>query len=187
MNKIQIRTEVKHRCAEFSNALLGQWSAQIKLKLKNELGVLRGQRIMAFFPLPCEPDIRDILSDLISAGKQVYLPVVSGDKQIYPVEFTGLHNLVKGPYNLLEPSGTEFKGEVDIIIVPLVAFSESGARLGHGAGYYDRFLKKHKDAETIGAAFEFQKYTDIPVEKWDVGLDKIITEEQIYDCKNIKL
>ena len=72
----------------------------------------------------------------------------------------------------------------DLIIVPLAAFDHHHNRLGYGKGYYDRFLgkyrKKNKNIITIGLAFSFQKYKKIPVSKFDIKLDYILTEKGIF-------
>ena len=70
--------------------------------------------------------------------------------------------------------------EVDLVIVPLVAFDENGNRIGHGGGYYDRFLKKYPRAKKIGLAYELQKIDEVPAEPHDVPLDAVITEAQVY-------
>lgn len=72
---------------------------------------------------------------------------------------------------------------LDVIIAPLLAFDKKGFRLGHGGGYYDRFLKKYPDARKIGLSYEFQRVNIIPTEPHDVGLDAVITEEKIYQFR----
>ena len=70
--------------------------------------------------------------------------------------------------------------QLDVVIVPLLAFDRQGNRIGMGGGYYDRFLKKYPAALKIGLAFELQKIENIPVEPHDVPLDAIITEDGTY-------
>ena len=87
----------------------------------------------------------------------------------------------EGAYHIQEPAGGRKidPQDLDIILVPLVAFDEQKHRLGHGKGYYDRFLKQTK-ALKIGIAYECQKSKNITVTDDDVSLDLIITEEKIY-------
>ena len=75
--------------------------------------------------------------------------------------------------------------ELDCVFVPLVAFDQNCHRIGMGAGFYDRsFAFKHKDKTTrptmIGLAYEFQRTNEIDVQPWDVALDIIVTEKEIY-------
>jgi 5-formyltetrahydrofolate cyclo-ligase len=87
-----------------------------------------------------------------------------------------------GSYGILEPRTEKIRKtnveDIDLIIVPGVAFDEKGNRLGHGKGFYDRLLKKTK-ATVIGLAFEFQILENIPTDKNDVPVDMIITEKRI--------
>ena len=70
--------------------------------------------------------------------------------------------------------------DIDLVIVPGIAFDRSGERIGYGMGFYDRFLKKiRKDTSSIGLAYEFQIVDDIPSEETDVKVNKIITEKRV--------
>jgi len=70
---------------------------------------------------------------------------------------------------------------LELILVPLVSFDDAGNRIGHGGGYYDRFLKLYPRAEKIGLAFEMQKVSAVPAEAHDQRLDKVITETNNYE------
>ena len=82
---------------------------------------------------------------------------------------------IKEPYkgNKINPN------DLEVIMVPLVGFDEKKNRLGHGWGYYDRFLKESK-ALKIGLAFEIQKIDEILIDDYDISLDMIVTEKKIY-------
>lgn len=110
------------------------------------------------------------------------LPCVLNDKEI---EFRMCHadsELETGAFGILEPT----KGEIvapstlDVIVVPLVAFDDALHRMGHGKGYYDRYLKQCK-AFKIGVAFECQHFEAVPCEAHDVALGMIISEVKIYE------
>ena len=94
--------------------------------------------------------------------------------------------LVPNSYGILEPSQNAEEVAPSIIIVPLVAFSLSGYRLGYGGGYYDRYIEKHLDNKNlikIGLGFSFQKYDKLPNENHDQKLDWILTENYLYKVK----
>jgi 5-formyltetrahydrofolate cyclo-ligase len=75
-------------------------------------------------------------------------------------------------------------GQISMILVPAVAFTREGARLGRGAGFYDRFLKAHPEALRVGVAFEEQIATDLPEEPWDERMDIVLTDRVLYTTKN---
>lgn len=86
----------------------------------------------------------------------------------------------KNRYGIMEPDPEKSilipKEKIDVVLVPCVGFDESGTRLGHGGGYYDRYLKDCP-AFKIGIAFECQKVEELEADEWDIPLDMIITEK----------
>ncbi|MBQ2381939.1 MAG: 5-formyltetrahydrofolate cyclo-ligase [Succinivibrio sp.] len=100
--------------------------------------------------------------------------------------------LVENRFHILEPKNQQenlvSEDEIDVIIVPLVAFDNKGNRMGMGGGYYDRMLKKvRKDCLVIGVAYEFQLVDDLIVEEWDMPMDIVITEKNYYEFKKRKI
>ena len=85
-------------------------------------------------------------------------------------------------FGMLEPVKTKSKVP-DLILIPTLAFDKEKFRLGYGKGFYDRYLNKYlkqnKDILTVGVAFSFQKYKNLPVNNKDFKLDNIITEKGI--------
>jgi 5-formyltetrahydrofolate cyclo-ligase len=130
-------------------------------------------------------------------GKTVYLPILSPlilsplKNQLYfaPYEANSRlkHNRFKIPEPVCKPSQWKTARQLDLLLVPLVAFDANGNRMGMGGGFYDRSLAhlKHrqywKKPRLIGLAHECQKVDKLNVENWDIPLNKIITEAQIYN------
>ena len=101
-------------------------------------------------------------------------------------KWTPNQSLYLNKYGIPEPKNTNKTFIPDIILVPLVAYDQKLNRLGYGAGYYDRVLKKislHKKIIAIGIGFSFQKCANIPINKNDYPLDYILNEKKII-CKN---
>ena len=72
--------------------------------------------------------------------------------------------------------------EIDLIIVPGVAFDRRGGRTGHGKGYYDKLLEHARlDTPLVALAFECQMFDEIPMQEHDVFMDKVVTEKASYD------
>ncbi len=117
-----------------------------------------------------------IVSALLAAGKQVYLPRVEG-KEIVPVPYGPLK---KGAYGIPEPQGAAFSGTPEVTAVPLLAVDPRGYRLGYGGGYYDRYLK-NKNTVKVGLGFALQLSDELCEDEWDEPLDAFICERGIYD------
>jgi len=118
--------------------------------------------------------------------KKVIVPYcIKETREIIPYEINNLQNdISKSTFGIMEPKHAILKKsnieDIDLIIVPGVAFDKLCNRIGFGAGYYDRFLpKKSKDTSTIGIAYDYQVIDKIPTDDYDVPLDFIITEKRI--------
>ena len=92
--------------------------------------------------------------------------------------------LVKGLLGITAPDPEKSEllkpEDIDLVLVPLVAFDEEKRRLGHGGGYYDRYLPKCVKADLIAVAFEAQKLEEIATDSYDVLMKTIVTEEKVY-------
>lgn len=114
-----------------------------------------------------------------AAEKNFYLPVVENDKLVFRL----YHSEVKyeqSKLGILEPLGDNFEDyhNVDIVIVPGVAFDRKMNRLGRGKGYYDSFLSNIK-AKKIGVCFDFQLFDSIPNDLHDIKMDMIVSENEL--------
>lgn len=110
-----------------------------------------------------------------SKCKQIVLPAVVG-KELELRIYTSTQELSIGELNILEPIGETFieYSQIDLAIIPGVAFDKKGNRLGRGKGYYDRLLPRIS-APKVGICFSFQLVDAIPSEEFDVCMNKVIT------------
>lgn len=112
--------------------------------------------------------------------KQLLLPLVVGD-DLRLLPYKGSNSLTPGSFGILEPTDTETavaESDVDLIIVPGVAFDRQLNRMGRGKGYYDRLLSTLQ-AHKIGICFNFQLQESVPVEPFDKKMDIVITENEV--------
>ena len=141
----------------------GQWSVATTMLL--------------YYPLPDELDVRPLIQMAYQAGHRVLLPVVVGDDLELRL-YEGEESLRAGAYNIMEPVGPLFPPEdynqIQLAIVPGMAFDASGHRLGRGKGYYDRLLPQLPQAYKIGVCYPFQFLTDIPSEEHDVLMNEVV-------------
>ena len=110
--------------------------------------------------------------------KTILLPCVDGDDLLLR-QYTGPQCMTTGEqFGIGEPTGTVFTDldKVDLIIVPGVAFDRHRNRMGRGRGFYDRLLKSTPNAYKVGVGFDFQLVECVPVEPFDVPMDKVVVE-----------
>lgn len=128
--------------------------------------------VMLYHPLWDEVDVRPLFGRALGDGKRVVLPTVKGD-DIVPVEIHSDTEWIVGEYNILEPVAEEYHGDIDLVLVPGLAFDRQGNRLGRGKGYYDRFLSGHQKAYKLGICFGFQMLESVPAEPFDWRMDSV--------------
>ena len=133
--------------------------------------------VLLYYPLQDEVDVRPLIQMAHQAGHRVLLPVVVGQDLELRL-YQGEDSLRAGAYNIMEPVGPLFPPEqycqIQMAIVPGMAFSASGQQLGRGKGYYDRLLPQLSQAYKIGVCFPFQFLTDVPSEEHDVAMNEVV-------------
>jgi len=146
------------------------------------------QAVSSFFiyvSFASEVETHSLIRLLLGEGKHVSVPLVDrASKHMTASLIKSIeHDLAPGCFGILEPAPgclCPVKAKtIDVVIVPGVAFTTDGFRIGYGGGYYDRFLK-NCPAVTIGIAFDMQVVEQIPYDaRWDVPLDYVVTESRI--------
>ena len=143
--------------------------------------------IMIYLDFNNEVKTDALITKLLSMRKTVVAPVtIKNKRKLIPFKITNIKDdITIGAYGIREPKQNPNNKlnikDIDIVIVPAVAYDKNCYRLGYGGGFYDRFIKKLKDdAITIGIAFDFQVLNSIPKESHDAQLNYIVTETNIY-------
>lgn len=149
------------------------------------------ETVMFYVDVRDEVRTRHALPAALASGKRVVIPYcVDGELELFHLE--SMDELEVGMYKILEPRAdlrdvaAKRLGPTDLnlIMVPGVAFDKSGGRTGHGKGYYDKLLE-HATAQTplVALAFECQMFPEIPCEDHDIYMDKVVTELDTYNGK----
>ncbi len=157
-------------------------------KIRNNIYSLRkyfiSQNIFSYVSKEKEVDTINLIDHSITIGKMVCVPLVNKeDNSLEARRINSLLDLKVGNFNILEPNeNTEITnlGKIEILFIPGLAFSTECERLGRGGGYFDRFLSEATGVK-IGLAYDFQIFQSLPVEKHDIKMDIIITDERIIN------
>ncbi|HHW71482.1 MAG TPA: 5-formyltetrahydrofolate cyclo-ligase [Clostridiales bacterium] len=144
--------------------------------------------IFTYVSFKGEVNTHNIINYALKEGKTICVPkIIDKSKGMALFKIEDLSSLSPGYCGILEPQvnlGTLSIDCVDLIIVPGLAFDMRGGRIGYGGGFYDRLLASSSaDVSKVALAYEFQVFDKIPTDKWDKGVDMIMTEERIIDCR----
>lgn len=141
--------------------------------------------ILAYHAFSGELDVTLICETAAALGKRVAFPVCK-ENGILIASLPLNGKTGKNRYGIDEPIASQIiePGELDLVIVPCVAFDMKLMRIGWGKGYYDRYLPQCVNAVYIGAAFEEQRVEDIPAEPWDRPMHAVITDAGVYAGKS---
>lgn len=174
MTKAEIRAQIAERKKSFhdreslSAAASGNFRMLESFKAAGNIGV--------YMPLPDEVDVTTLLQ---CPDKIFFIPAFDEASNCYRMARLTTE-LKKGRFGIPEPESPVFatENELDLIIVPGVAFDGAGNRIGRGGGFYDRLLPQYR-AVRAGICFDFQLLEAVPAEKHDIRMDFLATETKI--------
>ena len=138
----------------------------------------RAESVFVYISMWAEPDTRALIEAALAEGKRVYVPLCCPDRTMKAVRITSLAELRPGTLNIPEPPAENEAaqpGMLDLAVVPCVTATFEGARLGHGAGYYDRFLHLHA-CPAMCLCYGQMLADALPMDEHDVWMDYIATE-----------
>jgi 5-formyltetrahydrofolate cyclo-ligase len=170
---IQVRARLSRGEREERSRAIGERACAIA-------ELMAARTVTLYAPLNTEVDPGEIARRLLALGARIAWPRVQASGRILTFAACDLNELTRGPLGALEPPPSARSvelGEVDAVVMPGVAFSEDGMRLGRGGGYYDATLKLVPvRALRIGLGFDVQIVPSLPHEPHDVPLDAVVTE-----------
>lgn len=186
-DKNLLRKTVKAELISISKARLQELSRRMIRLLSKQNLWLNSKNILAYAPLPIEPDLNSLLQQALLEKKQVATLKSSACEIGYEPRFVSKwpEDLVSGAFGVLEPSDDCPPAQwnrLDLALIPGVAFDTFGRRLGKGKGYYDRALANYSGIK-IGVAFDEQIVEPglIPIEAHDILMDWILTPSMIIE------
>ena len=178
--KIDIRKKALiHRKNKYFEVSDNFFKPLIKLLKKQKKN--RPIHLSLYYPANYEVNVLKLFEIIKINRIKILFPVTRSKNKMNFVEWQYLDPLKINNFGMLEPYSKTRPLIPDVMLVPLLAFDSQNNRLGYGKGFYDKylskFLKNKKKITTIGVAFSFQKYNKLPVSKFDIKLDNILTEK----------
>ena len=182
MDKKTLRKELESRIAAFDMAYIAESNKAITQKIISLPELIVAPRVFAYFSIDREVDTKIIIEHCMAGGKTVALPICYGsgimsfarlDRPLdeLPLGMYGIPTPADGSESLIPEKG-------DIILVPALCYDESRYRLGHGGGYYDRYLSSCP-AFSVGLCREELIVGSVPTDEFDMRVDCLVTEKRI--------
>jgi len=192
-NKFQIRTAYREKRRQILPAQREMAAAFAAKELMQQAVFLQSEHIACYLATPFEFETLPIIEAIWQAKKYCYLPVLdSGEHPALTfVRYQYGDALHLNRYSILEPvkvSERIASADLDLALVPLIAFDHAGHRLGAGGGYYDRsfaFLRALavRKPQLMGLAYAIQEKENLPSDPWDIHLDAVLTEKAVHYFK----
>jgi 5-formyltetrahydrofolate cyclo-ligase len=186
------KAELRRRILEQRDGLPADRRARASAAIAERLAALAAfgvaRAVLAYAPFGSEVDTRPLLHAVLAAGKGLVLPRVNRATRmldLYRVDDPAAQ-LEPGTWGIPEPRPGACPpaalGEVELVVVPGVAFDVRGGRLGYGAGYYDRLLRGLAvgSPPLVAGAFDVQVVPEVPMDAHDRRLDQVVTESRTY-------
>lgn len=181
LSKIELRKKMIELRENLDSRSFEDYNRSILKKIIECDEFKKAHNIFIFVSFNKEVDTHAIIKKSIDLGKKVSVPkVISKDLGMKALCIEGINELKSSKYGILEPEYEEDKimseESIDLVILPGLAFDSSGGRIGYGAGYYDRFLRKlNPNCKKVGICFDFQMVAKVPMDKNDEYIDFVIT------------
>ncbi len=158
-------------------------SKQIQDNLRKVDFFRNAKNIGAYYSIGSEVKTHDILQELLRSEKEVSLPKIAKKDLVFK-KIHSLSDLEEGNFSVMEPKDyCEEVKKIEVIIVPAIALTRDGHRLGYGFGYYDRYLSGKK-SKTIALGYSKQIIKSFPYSDHDIRIDCIVTEDQVIMSKD---
>lgn len=145
-------------------------------KLLEETPLKDCKSFFVYLSFSSEAPTDKLIEYLIGAGKEVYCPRIE-EKDMYAVRYGEDFSLSN--YGIREPIGERFEGNLDVLLMPLLAVDLQGNRLGYGGGFYDKFIQERKYSKRIAYCYDFQIISEVPAENNDKKVEYIVTDKQV--------
>jgi len=187
------KKELRKKVQELRDALPPEKRRELSERIAENLWSVpefaAARTVLFFISFRSEVDTLPMIRRALEEGKRACVPCTNADdKSMVASQLLDLENdLCLGNYDILEPRCECLRPvppeEIEVILMPGVAFDLTGGRLGYGGGYYDRFLEKCSPrCRLIAVAFELQIVEHVPCADHDRHVHKIVTEERVIDC-----
>ena len=192
-DKAVVRKQLRMQRAQLTREQVESASEQVSLQILACDAFRQAKSIMGFLAFGKELGVDLVLQEALAMGKLVAVPFITSATSLVPAQPTSIQ--CSAPARLISMQGFELDRygirtvrqpvetvapeDLDLVLVPGVAFGLDGSRMGMGAGYYDRFLLQAKRAVTMGVAYDCLLQETLPCDEYDVKMQLLVSESGV--------
>lgn len=182
------KTELRQKLLALRDVMsageVAERSSQIRQRIASLPLFPAGASVFVYVSQANEVDTHELIQLWLGSGIRVAVPYIHDSGQIQARMIGCFSELVVGAFGILTAKAAPiYQGPIDVCIVPAVALSKTGARLGRGGGYYDRFLATDRVRVAIGLCFDRQFVEHLPVTELDRPVDIVVTDKRTVDVR----
>ena len=183
VEKARLRKQLLDARDSLSLDFINITSKQIQDNLRKVDFFRNAKSIGAYYSIGSEVKTHDILQEILKSEKEVSLPKIAKKDLVFK-KIRSLSDLEEGNFSVMKPKDyCEEVKKIEVIIVPAIALTRDGHRLGYGFGYYDRYLSGKK-SKTIALGYSKQIIKSFPYSDHDIRIDCIVTEDRVIMSKD---
>jgi 5-formyltetrahydrofolate cyclo-ligase len=179
---------IRHTCQlkrrELGKAIQHLRSQQVCLYIQQLVTYQEAKNIALYSSIDGEIDLTTLWVQAINDKKSCHMPIIQPNKTLSFVQTKPDDPTQLNQFHIQEPKLTHpisiNLNQLELMIIPLIAFDDQGTRIGYGAGYYDRTLARERPRCLLGAAYSFQRQPHLTREPWDIHMDGVVTEDGVY-------
>lgn len=188
ISKDSLRKEFLQIRESMKKAQITNLNVKLYNNLKQIIDFKNIKRISTYMATDNEVQTDLLIKDAFEQDITIIIPVLKPNHQLCFTEINQFTTFYHNKLGILEPTKNCINYtsgiNVDLVIVPGIVWNHSGHRIGYGFGYYDKYINLlNKNINTVGLSYEFQIFDNIPIEKYDMPVNKLVTENQIIYCK----
>jgi 5-formyltetrahydrofolate cyclo-ligase len=174
MDKKSLRKNLIQAYQEISPDQKNDWDKELSAQIIKAIEAEGIKSLHCYLSTPYEFNTQPIIDHCFEEDIKVYVPKIEGKGHLSHWELTAKSTLIAGPMGIMEPhEGALMQTEPELILVPGLAFTAKGERLGFGGGYYDRFLATNKTSLTWAVCYPLALQNKIPTETHDIIINRV--------------
>ena len=183
-SKAELRQQLLALRDVMSAGEVAEQSSQIRQRVVSLPQIQAGANVFVYVSQANEVDTHELIRLWLGSGIKVTVPYVHDSGQIQARRIGCFSELGSGAFGILTAEASPiYQGPIDVCIVPAVALSKTGARLGRGGGYYDRFLATGRVRVAIGLCFDIQFVKHLPVTELDRRVNIVVTDKRTVNVR----